>query len=45
MRRMSSPNKRDDAWDPDDDVCTDNDTVVGFFDASHPQPYDNSRRV
>ena len=29
----------------DDDVCTDGGTVVGFFDASHPQPYDNSRRM
>lgn len=32
-------------WVVDDDVCTDGGTVVGFFDASHPQPYDNSRRV
>jgi transposase len=35
----------EDGWVVDDDVCTDGGTVVGFFDASHPQPYDNSRRV
>jgi hypothetical protein len=29
----------------DDDVCTDGRTVVEFFDASQPHPYDNSRRV
>ena len=42
-------NKRDgdaeDGWVVDDDVCTDGGTVIGFFDASQPQPYDNSRRV
>lgn len=42
-------NKRDgddeDGWVVDDDVCTDGGTTVGFFDASQPQPYDNSRRV
>ena len=32
-------------WIVDDDVCTDGGTIVGFFDASQPQPYDNSRRV
>jgi len=35
----------EDGWVVNDDVCTDGGTVVGFFDASHPQPYDNSRRV
>jgi len=29
----------------DDDVYTDGGTVLGFFDASQPQPYNNSRRV
>jgi transposase len=42
-------NKRADddeeGWVVDEDVCTDGGTVIGFFDASHPQPYDNSRRV
>ena len=42
-------NKREDddeeGWVVDDDVCTDGGIVVGFFDASHPQPYDNSRRL
>ena len=32
-------------WIVDDDACTDGGTIVGFFDASQPQPYDNSRRV
>jgi transposase len=35
----------DEGWTVDDDVCTDGGTVIGFFDASKPQPYDNSRRV
>ena len=35
----------DKGWTVDDDVCTDGGTVLGFFDASKPQPYDNSRRV
>ena len=35
----------DEGWVVDDDVCTDGGTVLGFFDASKPQPYDNSRRV
>jgi len=42
-------NKREDdeeeGWTVDEDVCTDGGTVLGFFDASQPQPYDNSRRV
>ncbi len=38
-------NDDEDGWIVDDDVCTDGGTVIGFFDASHPQPYDNSRRV
>ncbi|MFC6767630.1 IS630 family transposase [Natrinema soli] len=44
-----SHNKRegedDDGWVVDDNICTDGGTVLGFFDASKPQPYDNSRRV
>jgi len=35
----------EDGWVVNDDICTDGGTVVGFFDASQPQPYDNSRRV
>jgi len=35
----------DEDWDTDHDVCTDGGTVVGFFDISHPQPWDNSQRV
>ncbi len=42
-------NKREgddeESWVVDDDVCTDGGTVVGFLDASQPQPYDNFRRV
>jgi len=42
-------NKREEddeeGWVVDEDVCTDGGTVVGFFNASKPQPYDNSRRV
>ena len=35
----------EDGWVVDEDVCTDGGTVLGFLDASQPQPYDNSRRV
>jgi len=35
----------EEGWVVDDDVCTDGGTVLGLFDASQPQPYDNSRRV
>lgn len=35
----------EEGWIVDDDVCTDGGVVLGFFDASQPQPYDNSRRV
>ena len=42
-------NKREcddeEGWIVDEDVCTNGGTVIGFFDASQPQPYDNSRRV
>lgn len=42
-------NKREDddeeGWTVDDNIRTDGGTVVGFFDVSHPQPYDNSHRV
>jgi len=35
----------DEAWSVDDDVWTDGGTTVGFFDISHPQPWDNSQRL
>ena len=35
----------DEDWETDPDICTDGGTVVGFFDVSHPQPWDNSQRV
>ena len=35
----------DEHWDRDDDIRTDGGTVVGFFDISHPQPWDNSQRL
>lgn len=35
----------EDEWVVDEDICTDGGTVVGFFDASQPQSYDNSWRV
>ena len=42
-------NKREgdeeEGWVVDDDICTDGGTVMGFFDASHPQPWDNSHRL
>lgn len=42
-------NKRDsddeEGWTLDENIRTDGGTVVGFFDASHPQPYDNSHHV
>jgi transposase len=47
-----TPHNKDDddeddeaAWTVDDDVRTDGGTVVGFFDISHPQPWDNSQRM
>jgi len=39
------PEDPEKGWVVDDDICTDGGTVLGFFDASKPQPYDNSRRV
>ncbi len=35
----------EEGWVLDDDVCTDGETIVGFCDASHPQPFDNSHRL
>jgi transposase len=35
----------DEEWNTDDDICTDGGTVLGFFDISHPQPWDNSQRL
>ena len=32
-------------WVIDSNVCADGGTVLGFFDESQPQPYDNSRCV
>jgi len=32
-------------WVVDDDICTDGGTAIGFFDISHPQPWDNSQRL
>lgn len=32
-------------WSVDEDVRTDGGTVLGFFDLSHPQPWDNSQRM
>jgi transposase len=32
-------------WAVDDNICTDGGTVLGFFDVSHPQPWDNSQRM
>ena len=32
-------------WERDEEVQTDGGTVVGFFDLSHPQPWDNSQRM
>jgi transposase len=42
-------NKQDgddeEGWVVDNDICTDGGTVLGFFDTSHPQPWDNSQRL
>jgi len=35
----------DEGWVVDDNIRTDEGTVMGFFDGSHPQPWDNSRRL
>ena len=35
----------DEDWERDDDIRTDGGTTVGFFDLSHPQPWDNSQRL
>ena len=35
----------DEEWTVDDDIRTDGGTTVGFFDISHPQPWDNSQRL
>jgi transposase len=35
----------DEDWERDEDICTDGGTVIGFFDVSHPQPWDNSQRM
>lgn len=32
-------------WERKDNVRTDGGTVIGFFDISHPQPWDNSQRM
>ncbi|WP_435079608.1 IS630 family transposase [Halococcus sp. AFM35] len=42
-------NKQDgddeEGWVVDDEICTDGGTVLGFFDTSQPQPWDNSQRL
>ncbi|WP_049903557.1 IS630 family transposase [Halococcus agarilyticus] len=42
-------NKQDgddeEGWVVNDDICTDGGTVLGFFDTSQPQPWDNSQRL
>ena len=38
-------NDDEEGWVVDDDICTDGGTILGFFDASHPQPWDNSQRM
>ena len=35
----------DEDWERDEDIRTDGGTVIGFFDLSHPQPWDNSQRM
>lgn len=35
----------EEGWIVDDDICMDGGTVLGFFDTSHPQPWDNSQRL
>ena len=35
----------EEGWVADDDICTDGGTVLGFFDTSHPQLWDNSQRL
>jgi transposase len=35
----------EEGWVVADDICTDGGTVIGFFDTSHPQPWDNSQRL
>jgi len=42
-KREDDTNNED--WDRDEDIRTDGGTVVGFFDISHPQPWDNSQRL
>jgi hypothetical protein len=42
-------NKREgdnqEGWVVDDEIRTDGGTMVGFFDTSHPQPWDNPQRL
>ena len=35
----------EDEWDCDEDIRTDGGAIIGFFDVSHPQPWDNSQRT
>jgi transposase len=37
--------EEDEDWNRGEDIRTDGGTVVGFFDISHPQPWDNSQRL
>jgi len=43
--KRESDDDDDDEWSTDEDIRTDGGTVVGFFDISHPQPWDNSQRM
>jgi transposase len=43
--KRESDEEADDEWRVDDDIRTDDGTVLGFFDLSHPQPWDNSQRL
>ena len=44
-KRESDDDDDEEEWSSDEDICTDGGTVVGFFDISHPQPWDNSQRL
>jgi transposase len=44
-KRETDDTADDDEWHVDDDVRTNGGTVLGFFDISHPQPWDNSQRL
>jgi len=39
------PDDSEEGWIVDKEICTDGGTVLGFLDATHPQPWDNSQRL